>query len=181
MNIINLTDKFIYNLIIILLITNMSLIMRFISNLGSAITLITLTIAFLLILKNKRQSKLIAINLIFVFIINRILKFIIARPRPQELSLVIEKGYSFPSGHSMISMAFYGFIIYLIYKNIKNKKIKYPLIIFLGITILLIGISRIYLGVHYATDIIGGFIIGFIYLAFFIKYIYNNRVLKKGF
>lgn len=180
MNIINLTDKFIYNLIIKLLSTNMTLIMRFISHLGSAITLITLTIAFLLVLKNKKQSKLIALNLILVFIINRILKFIIARPRPQELSLVIEKGYSFPSGHSMISMAFYGFIIYLIYKNIKNKKVKYPLIIFLVLTILLIGISRIYLGVHYATDVIGGFVIGFIYLAFFIKYIYN-KVLKKGF
>lgn len=75
----------------------------------------------------------------------------------------------------MVAMGFYGFLIYLTYMNIKNKKIKYPLIIFLSILILLIGISRIYLGVHYATDIIGGFIIGIIYLTLYIKYLYKNK------
>ena len=91
------------------------------------------------------------------------------------MKLVKEGGYSFPSGHAMVSFGFYGFLIYLAYKKINNKKIKYPLIISLALLILLIGISRIYLGVHYATDIIGGFIIGFIYLIVFIKYFYNKK------
>ncbi len=175
MNLINTIDETIYNLIINLMNSNTTAIMIFISFLGSAVTLITLTIGLILLSKNKRDSKYIAVNLTLVFLLNRIIKFIIARPRPQILRLVQESGYSFPSGHAMVAMGFYGFLIYLIYMNIKNKKIKYPLIIFLSILILLIGISRIYLGVHYATDVIGGFVIGIIYLAFFIKYAYKNK------
>ena len=173
MGIINIIDTSIYNLISKLINTNLTFIMTFISHLGSAITLITLTIGFILLLKNKKHSTLIALNLILVFVLNRLLKLIIARPRPEVLKLVKAGGYSFPSGHAMISFGFYGFLIYLAYKIIRNKKIKYPLIIFLSILILFIGISRIYLGAHYATDIIGGFAIGFVYLVVFVKYLYN--------
>ena len=74
----------------------------------------------------------------------------------------------------MVSTGFYGLLIYLIYKNVENKKIKYPLIVALSILILLIGISRVYLGAHYATDVIGGWIIGILYLVIFIKYVQNK-------
>ncbi len=174
MNLINVIDNNIYNLVVSLMSKNLTAIMIFISHLGSAVTLITLTIGLVILQKNKKQSKLIPLNLILVFILNRILKLIIARPRPSILRIVPENGYSFPSGHAMISTGFYGLLIYLIYKNIENKKIKNPLIIGLGLTILLIGISRIYLGVHYATDVMGGFVIGIIYLIIFIKYIYKK-------
>lgn len=173
MGIINTIDSSIYNTIVRLMNTNLTFIMTFISHLGSAVTLITLVIGGVLLLKNKKHSRLIALNLILVFVLNRLLKLIIARPRPEVLKLAEAGGYSFPSGHAMISFGFYGFLIYLVYKNISNKKIKYPLIIFLSILILLIGISRIYLGAHYATDIIGGFAIGFVYLVVFVKYLYN--------
>lgn len=175
MNLINTVDQTIYNLIINLMNSNTTAIMMFASYLGSAVTLIVLSIGFIFLLKDKRDSKYISINLVLVFLLNRILKSIIARPRPQVLRLVQESGYSFPSGHSMVSMGFYGFLIYLIYIKIKNKKIKYPLIILLSVLIFSIGISRIYLGVHYATDVIGGFIIAVIYLIIFVKYIYNKR------
>lgn len=151
---INTIDDLIYELMIKLISPTTTAIMTFISFLGSAITLITLSIAFIFLIKDKKYSKLIIVNLVLVFILNRILKLIIARPRPQRLKLVLENGYSFPSGHSMISFAFYGFLIYLINKKVKNKKIKYPLIIFLSLLILFIGISRIYLGVHYVTDVL---------------------------
>ena len=64
----------------------------------------------------------------------------------------------------MASMAFYGFLIYLIYKNIKNKYLKWSLIIFLGTLIVAIGASRIYLGVHYTSDVLAGFLISIAYL-----------------
>ena len=130
MGIINIIDTSIYNLIAKLINTNLTFIMTFISHLGSAVTLITLVIGFIILIKNKKHSRFIALNLILVFVINRILKLIIARPRPEVLKLVEAGGYSFPSGHAMISFGFYGFLIYLVYKNISNKKIKYPLIIF---------------------------------------------------
>lgn len=183
MNMINTIDTTIYELTIKLMSNGMTNFMLFMSHLGSAITLIVLTIAFILLLKNKTNSKFIAINLALVFIINRILKLAVARPRPEVLKIVQESGYSFPSGHSMVATGFYGFLIYLIYKEVKNKKIKYPLIVMLSILILLIGISRVYLGAHYATDVIGGWIIGIVYLAFFIKYAYKKAIrrLKKTF
>ncbi len=178
MNLINSIDTNIYNSIAKLISTNTTGIMIFISYLGSAVTLICLTVALIMLLKNKRDARFIILNLVIIFLLNRILKLIIARPRPSVLRLVYEEGYSFPSGHAMVSMGFYGFLIYLIYKNIKNKKLKIPLIIFLSILILLIGLSRIYLGVHYATDVIGGFIIAIIYLLLFIKFLYKNKKIK---
>lgn len=175
MNIINVIDTSVYSLITRMMSTNTTAVMIFISYLGSAITLITLSIAFIMLLKNKKNASYIVLNLTLVFLLNRILKVIVARPRPSILRLVVEDGYSFPSGHAMVSMGFYGFLIYLIWMNIKNKKVKYPLVIFLSLLILFIGISRIYLGVHYFTDVIGGFIIAIIYLVAFIKFIYKRK------
>ena len=182
MSLINAIDTVIYNLIIKLMSTNTTAFMIFVSHLGSAVVLITLAIVFLLLVKNKKDSRCISLNLVLVFLLNRILKFIIARPRPEILRLVPEDGYSFPSGHAMVSMGFYGFLIYLIYIKIENKKVKYPLITFLALLILFIGISRIYLGVHYFTDVTGGIIIAIIYLHLFIKHIYNKRIkgVKNG-
>lgn len=175
MNIINSIDNNIYNLITQMMSSATTAIMLFISYLGSAVTLISLSVAFILIFKNKKDAGYIALNLAIVFLLNRILKVIVARPRPNVLRLTIEDGYSFPSGHAMVSMGYYGFLIYLIYKNIKSKKLKYTLITFLSLLILLIGVSRIYLGVHFATDVLGGFIIAVIYLVIFIKFIYNHK------
>ena len=83
--------------------------------------------------------------------------------------------YSFPSGHSSVSMAFYGFLIYLICTEFKNKKYKYLLISVLSIVILFIGLSRIYLGVHYLSDVLAGFLFSIIYLIIFV-YFYNKII-----
>ena len=131
---------------------------------GGAIALLTITIALLLFLKNKKIGIAIAINLIVATILNLVLKHIVQRPRPTEYRMISETGYSFPSGHSMVSMAFYGFLIYLIYKQVENKKLKWGLIIALSILIVTIGISRIYLGVHYTSDVLAGFTISVSYL-----------------
>lgn len=69
----------------------------------------------------------------------------------------------------MVSMAFYGYLIYLIYKYVKNKYLKYISIILLSILICSIGISRIYLGVHYTSDVLAGFMISISYLIIYIS------------
>ena len=125
-------------------------IAKFITNFGGAIFLIILTILLLVVL-------------------NQLLKRLLQRPRPTEFRIIEENGYSFPSGHSMVSMAFYGYLIYLIYRFVKNKYLKWISIVLLSLLICLIGISRIYLGVHYTSDVLGGFLISISYLVIYIS------------
>ena len=120
-----------------------------ITQFGSALLLIILTVVLAILIKDKKISFSIFLNLILVGLLNQILKHIVQRPRPTEYRIIDEKGYSFPSGHSMASVAFYGFLIYLIYKKVKNPKLKWIFILLLSILIILIGSSRIYLGVLY--------------------------------
>lgn len=173
-------DMFVYNFIATHFISDFSLpIVKFITNLGSATFIVLLSILLLLTIKNKLTGLIIFLNSAICGILNQVLKIIVQRPRPVGYRLIDEKGYSFPSGHSMVSAAFYGFIIYLVYKNIKNKYIKYSIITILILLILCIGISRVYLGVHYASDVIAGFLISICYLIIFIS-IVNNKILEKN-
>jgi len=146
-------------------------IAKFITNFGGAVFLSIATIALLLLIKNKKIGLSIFSNIVIITILNQLLKRILRRPRPTEFRIVEETGYSFPSGHSMVSMAFYGYLIYLIYRYIKNKYIKWLLIVLLSILICLIGISRIYLGVHYTSDVLGGFLLSISYLVVYISLI----------
>lgn len=94
------------------------------------------------------------------------LKYFFHRPRPDVPLLFESEGLSFPSGHALFSITFYGLLVYMIYKGVKNTVLRWSLIIFLVILILLIGFSRVYLRVHYATDVIAGFCVGFMWLSF---------------
>lgn len=152
---------------------NITPIAKSITQLGGVIGLITLAIILSITIKNKKTSILIWVNLGISALLNQILKYIIQRPRPTEYRIIDESGYSFPSGHSMVSAAFYGFLIYLIYKNVKNTYLKCGLITVLSLLIILIGISRIYLGVHYTSDVLAGFLISISYLIIFTHFIKN--------
>ena len=110
-------------------------------------------------------------------LVNQIVKHIVRRPRPSVLRLVEESGYSFPSGHSMVSVALYGIIVYTIYKNVKNKYVKWISIVLLSLLVLLIGFSRIYVGVHYFTDVVGGFTLGLVVLIIYVD-IYDKVKVK---
>ena len=153
-------------------------IAKFITNFGGAIFLIIATIILFVIIKNKKIGFSIISNLVIVTILNQLLKNILQRPRPNEFRIIEETGFSFPSGHSMASMAFYGYLIYLIYKYVKNKYLKWTLIVLLSILICTIGISRIYLGVHYTSDVLGGFLISISYLVIYISAV-NKFLLEK--
>lgn len=119
----------------------------------------------------RRPGWCAATNLILVVILNTLIKNIVQRPRPDGFRLVSEWGYSFPSGHSMVAMAFYGFLAWLVWKYERDALSRwFYLIVFAGL-ILVIGISRVYLGVHYASDVIAGFFVSLAWLAFFTKVI----------
>lgn len=104
---------------------------------------------------------LLSITAILSTSMEKALKITFHRQRPDlTLHLIQQGGHSFPSGHSMTSLVFYGMIIFLCQKNIKNKTITNIVTVLLVILIFLIGFSRIYLGVHYPTDVLGGWAIG---------------------
>ena len=153
-------------------------IAKFITNFGGAIFLITLTVILVILIKNKKIGLSIFSNLVIITVLNQLLKIILQRPRPTEFRIIEETGYSFPSGHSMVSMAFYGYLIYLIYKYVENKHVKWISIVLLSVLICYIGVSRIYLGVHYTSDVLGGFLVSISYLILFISTV-NKFFIEK--
>ena len=92
------------------------------------------------------------------------LKHLFDRNRPLIPLLEEARGLSFPSGHALMSVTFYGLLIYIVFKGFKNKPLKWTMITMLLLLILVIGFSRIYLRVHYASDVIAGFCVGLLWL-----------------
>ena len=154
----------------------LSSILKCVTHLGGVAFIVLLGVLCFMFCKKNRWF--ITFDLVGCTVINQTIKHIVRRPRPNVLRLVEESGYSFPSGHSMISVAFYGLVIYFVYKNINNKYLKWSLISLLSLLILTIGFSRIYVGVHYFTDVVGGFFLALAYLIVYI-YIYNKKVIKN--
>ena len=164
-------DNSIYNYLISFKSPLFTNIVTGITNFGGTFVLIILIILSIIIFRKKIYSILITVNIINVVLITQVLKMLIQRPRPSFPHLVEESGFSFPSGHAMASLGFYGFLVFLIWQTNINKKIKVGITIFLLILILLIGLSRVYLGVHYFTDVVAGFTCSTIYLLIFTDYV----------
>ncbi|MGJ8594171.1 MAG: phosphatase PAP2 family protein [Aquaticitalea sp.] len=133
---------------------------------GYLFVIVGSTLVSLLIFKRWKYVAQILIVLALSAISNLILKRFIDRARPSIEHLVSVETLSYPSGHAMSAMAFYGFVMYLFYRFKMNLFLKIFVILLLFILILSIGISRIYLGVHFPSDIAGGFIAGFIWVVF---------------
>ena len=178
-NSLTLFDDKIYQFIISFQNDTLTNIMKFITSLANPLTILSLCLISLLSLiwKYKASIYLIIITIIST-VFNFLTKNIVLRTRPDHLRLIEETGYSFPSGHAMGSITFYGFIIFLLSKSKINKYLKIFLSIIIGLTIFLIGISRIYVGVHYPSDIIGGFLLGYIILISSIEFLTKKGYLK---
>lgn len=168
--IIQSLDWMIYHLVQNLRCDFMTSFFKLCSTLGSTKFYIILVIV-LMIFKDKKEI-LVGIHLLIGQGLNRLIKAVIKRPRPpQSFHLVQETNYSFPSGHSMSAMMGYGLLIIEVYQS--SLRYKKVFLIILGLMIFLIGLSRIYLGVHYFSDVIGGYLIALSYLLF----IYYNTSL----
>ena len=130
----------------------------FITKFGNIDVVIGIVICLILAFRN-RYAIMITTLVINSAITNQLVKHIVLRDRPSVLKLIEQGGYSYPSGHTMIAICLYGYLLYLVFTKINNKFIKYIGSIVLVSLILSICISRIYVGVHYASDVVGGFIL----------------------
>ncbi|MCX6733346.1 MAG: phosphatase PAP2 family protein [Candidatus Peregrinibacteria bacterium] len=141
-------------------------VFELITMLGTPITTTVITIIVAAIIYKKHHTYIIPLltTAIGAGITIYATKIFFHRLRPRD-ALITEKSFSFPSGHALISMALYGLITYIIYRNYKKKSQKITTISIGTLLIFLIGISRLYLGVHYFSDVIGGYLIGSIWLA----------------
>ena len=177
-----LMDKIAYNILVTKMRNpTLNTIMQYITKLSNitfiAVASLILVIVFYNILKKKHIAYLIISNLLFIVLLNQIIKFIIRRDRPIGFRLIEITGYSFPSGHAMVSMAFYGLLIYIYKHLIKNKILRRTLITLNIVIIFLIGISRVYLGVHYLSDVVTGYSITLIYLLVLTKYLNKYKII----
>jgi len=137
-------------------------IIRIITHLGDPIIVTSITILLVIIPKTRKKVGYpMAAAVIVSEALNLILKEIFARERPNILQLVNETTYSFPSGHAMINTTVYTMLGIFAIKYIRSKKIKISVIIMCIIMPLIISFSRVYLGVHYAGDVLGGMLLGF--------------------
>lgn len=137
-------------------------------------------IIWLMIYKRGKYSIFFIFTIVSGVMLNRVLKEIFQRERPDIHPLIHQGGYSFPSGHSMNSFVFYGLIAFLLFELLKHKFSRILGISLAMLSVLLIGISRIYLGVHYPTDVIGGYFIGAVWL-FISIFLYQDvwHLIKK--
>ena len=133
-----------------------------ITHLGDAGTVIIFCLALFVIPKSRRTIALpVAVSVLVSTGLNQVLKRIFARERPDILRLIVETSFSFPSGHAMTNSAMYTMLILLIFRYVQSPGKRLLLSLPCLLLILAIGLSRVYLGVHYAGDILGGWLLGF--------------------
>ncbi|WP_462408918.1 phosphatase PAP2 family protein [Neobacillus sp. Marseille-QA0830] len=133
--------------------------------------------------KNYLGSAVLALAVALGNEVSNLIKDAVARPRPELEHLVHVSSYSFPSGHAMVGIVMYFFIAYLVLESIQSRVGKWVTIGITACLLLLIGASRLILQVHYFTDVIGGYALGFLWVSIWIglyKYFKNRPTKKRG-
>lgn len=158
-------------------------LMKFVSLMGNTIPgsiLACLAALFLYYsLKLKKEAGLVLFSVLGSFIVGVFFKTLVSRPRPDP-NIIHQVGKfinldSFPSGHVLFYMGFYGFLIFLVYSRMKKTILRKIFLIVLLILLILIGLSRIYLGAHWFSDVLGAYLVGTVWL-YFMVYLHNRLV-----
>ncbi|PID22264.1 phosphatase PAP2 family protein [Sporosarcina sp. P3] len=158
-------------------------IMKLFTTIGSTTSvalLALLTLGVLVWKKHRAQAVLFAIALAGTGILNQLLKFIFKRERPDFHRLIDIGGYSFPSGHTMMAFSLYTILAYIVWRNLVNSGSRVAIILLAAMMIVMIAVSRIYLGVHFPSDIVGGVLASSVWLFASIAFYQRFQRQKSG-
>lgn len=150
-------------------------LMRFLSFVGDGVPLITMVILLVIygyLIGKRKAPFMLVISTIGGLLLSQLLKIIVSRPRPDP-TLINQIGQyirldSFPSGHVLGAMSFYGFLLYIAYTQLKKGWFRNMVMVVCIFMVSLMGLSRIYLGAHWFSDVLGAYLIGFVWLSLMI-------------
>ncbi|WP_219833965.1 phosphatase PAP2 family protein [Paenibacillus sp. R14(2021)] len=146
---------------------------KFLSKIGTSSVVIPLLLivsaVLFIVLKHRRELVLLIGGMLGSTLLNHLLKAIYKRARPDIHRIVEEQGFSYPSGHSMAAFTFYFLLTYLLWRHLPNRGWRAVLLLFSAGMIVSIGLSRIYLGVHYPSDILAGYWVSACWVALCIR------------
>lgn len=156
---------------------NLTIFMKLITNLGSVFCFVSIIILIYIFVSEKKVTYCSTIILMIAYIVSVVFKNLFRRERPVFMLIDKLSDFSFPSGHTMCSIAFYGFLIYVVNKCVSSVNKRRVINIFLVLIMMLVPFSRLYLGVHFFTDIVGGILLGVTCLLMFINYVKIKEII----
>ena len=168
-------DNYVYDLVIKLKCEPVTIFFLIITTMCSKWYIAFVTALIMIFSKDKKVAFYIALNVLLCYILNQVFKFTFTRQRPEGINMLTVSGYSFPSGHSMLSVAYYGYLAYLTLHSNHSRTKRLLVIASFALLTFIIGISRIYLGVHYASDVLAGFVLSLAYLIIYVTLIHNKK------
>ena len=149
--------------------SSMDIFMRFVTSIGDPVPVIIIVIGvtWILLLWRKKQMAIhFSSTVLVVYLLNEVLKYLFARPRPEITFLIGVDGYSFPSAHAMVNTAMYGFIAYLLWNGWEKTWMRAAAVLGSVFFIFIIACSRVYFSVHYFSDVLAGVSAGMAVLCF---------------
>lgn len=175
---LNWIDRAVSNVFVRIRCPLLTYLFYFFTTFGNFLSITLILLVAILLVRKLKNCLILTTSVGLVALLNYFIKIIIKRPRPEVFHFITEIGYSFPSGHSMSSSFFYGFLLLIILDSNLSCKIKKIAKIIIVPLIILIGISRIYFNVHYLSDVIAGLSMGSLAL-FIIWPLYQKIIIKE--
>ena len=172
-------DKLIYGAFMSIVNPSATKIIIVITGVGDTLPMLIMSVLlfiFLLVMKRKHSAAILAFSMLAGLLLKEVVKYLIARERP--IGIVAESGYSFPSGHATMAVIFFLLVIYLFKNDFKNLLLRYSFILVFSLLILAIVVSRLYLGVHWFSDVNGGVFLGLFCMSFFMIIVKAGRHYK---
>lgn len=172
------TDRAVLDWALSIRVGFLTAIMHGLTFFGEALVVWPLTLILLVVLWRARRAVKFAslfVSMVGASAIVVGLKYFFERPRPDVATLVTESGYSFPSGHGVLALAFWGVLLYFSIQRVSSQHARRALLVCGSVFIILIGFSRVYLGVHWPSDVAASFLLGVAWLALVVSQIKRKK------